>query len=284
MTLEYGEKLEVIKRRRSVRSYENTPLTPEHDDLLKSLVDRMDSTQGPFKAEQRLEHIVLNAYERDRLKIGSYGFITGQQGFLIGICQREPRPLMDLAHAMEQIVLDLTVEGIGTCWMATTFKRSAFSERIKLKEGEAIAAVIAYGYPKERPSLYDRVTSRIVRSRTRLPWTSLFFKNDFSSSLTIGEAPDIDLCLESVRLAPSGLNKQPWRVLVFDRGIHLYIERCAAYASKRHGFDMQYLDIGIAMAHLEAICGDMGSWSFNDPGISTPNQEYEYIATLNIER
>ena len=277
-----GEKLDIIKRRRSVRSFENKPLTPEHGGLLDSLVERMNSTQGPFKAERRLDHIILTALERDRLKVGSYGFITGQQGFLIGICKRKPRPLIDLGHAMEQIVLDLTLEGIGTCWMVSSFKRSAFTDRIELKEGELIAAIIAYGYPRSRPSLYDRVASRMTKSGTRLPWKSLFFKDDFSTPLTEVEDICIDHCLESVRMAPSGENKQPWRALVFEKGIHLYIERVTAYASERHGFDMQYLDMGIAMAHLEAICGEDGTWTFDDPGLKTPNQEYEYIATLNI--
>ena len=278
------EKLEIIKCRRSVRSFENTPLITEHEILLKTLVDRMKSTQGPFMADKRVEHIVLTASERDRLKVGSYGFITGQQGFLIGICQREPSPLIDLGHAIEQIVLDLTVEGIGTCWMVSSFKRSAFIDRINLEEGEFIAAVIAYGYPRERLSLYDRAARRVMKSGTRLPWRSLFFKYDFSTPLTMGESIDIDSCLEAVRMAPSGENRQPWRALVFERGIHLYIERITAYASNRYGFDMQYLDMGIAMAHLEAICGTRGRWSFEDPGLSAPNQEYEFIATLNIER
>lgn len=272
-----------IMIRRSVRAFENRPLTPEHDSLLKSMVTANSADHGPFDAEMRVEQITLTPYERDRLKVGSYGFISGQQGFLIGICQRKPRPLMNLGYSLEQMVLAMTSKGIGTCWMVSSFKRSAFEGRIELGQDEIIAAVIAYGYPRGRPTLFDRTSRKLMKSDSRRPWSELFFKDDFSTYLNEGDAPEMARCLESIRQAPSGENRQPWRAVVFDGGLHLYIERVTAYASKRHGFDMQYMDMGIAMAHADAIIGERGRWVFDEPGLKPPNQEYEFIATLLIE-
>ncbi len=273
--------LDVIKSRRSIRSFSNKALAEEDEKALKDSIRRARDVKAPLGTSYELVQIPLTPHDRDRMKISSYGFIIGEQGFIVGICENSKDGLIDLGHSMEAIVIDLTSRGIGTCWMVSTFKRSAFDDKIDLQEGQILAAIIAYGYPSRKPSIFDRLAKFSSKSDQRLPFNNLFFMNDFSNPIYEGECYHARPCLEAVRAAPSGYNKQPWRIVVEEGRLHLYIERVHAYASKRLGFDMQYLDIGIAMSHMEAICGKDGHWTFDDPGIEVPNQEYEYIATMN---
>ena len=86
--------------------------------------------------------------------------------------------------------------------------------------------------------------------------------------------------LEAVRLAPSAVNKQPWRVVICGDKAHFYEKRSKGYVSP-DGWDIQKIDMGIALSQFELMakeCGFDVSIDVNDP--SLPGQgELQYIAT-----
>ena len=92
-----------------------------------------------------------------------------------------------------------------------------------------------------------------IKADTRLPWEKLFFKGDFSHPLTREGAkelcPDYEDALEFVRLAPSAVNKQPWRIVCDGKAFHFYEARTLSPDS-HNGFDIQRVDMGIALNHF----------------------------------
>jgi hypothetical protein len=93
-----------------------------------------------------------------------------------------------------------------------------------------------------------------------------------------------DIVFEMVRRGPSASNKQPWR-LVYDSSkncVHFYLAHTPNYGNKI-SFDLQYLDIGIAMYHFEAAVTELGhdfKWVMDEqPTIKVPDEQCEYIAT-----
>ena len=81
-----------------------------------------------------------------------------------------------------------------------------------------------------------------------------------------------------VRLAPSAVNKQPWRVVADSKGFHFYLQRSKGF--NREGRpDMQQVDMGIALCHFMSTCG--GALVIADPGIAAPD-DTEYISTVRI--
>ena len=86
-----------------------------------------------------------------------------------------------------------------------------------------------------------------------------------------------------VRLGPSASNKQPWRLVLSSDGkvYHFYIEHTPDYSSKL-GYDMQLLDIGIAMCQFELSCHELeikGQWVRKNPNLNPPNENFEYMIT-----
>ena len=74
--------------------------------------------------------------------------------------------------------------------------------------------------------------------------------------------------LEAARLAPSAVNRQPWRFLVREESITLSTDDL----NDSYGISKR-LDCGIAMLHIEVACrvhGIAGGWRFLDPpGVAT---------------
>ena len=84
--------------------------------------------------------------------------------------------------------------------------------------------------------------------------------------------------LEMVRLAPSAVNKQPWRAIVKDNVVHFYLKRSKGF-EKASDLDMQMIDMGIALSHfsLGAEDGNLNiEFIQKDPHLLS---DMEYIAS-----
>ena len=79
-----------------------------------------------------------------------------------------------------------------------------------------------------------------------------------------------------VRLAPSAVNKQPWRLLLKDNVVHFYLKRSKGFCHEGK-LDMQMIDMGIALCHLELAakaCDLNIKFVQSNPNLSTDDMEY----------
>lgn len=188
--------------------------------------------------------------------------------------------LVEFGFIFEKLILFATRLGIGTCWIGGTFSRNSFAKEINLKDSDFIPCITPIGYAKEKQRLFDKTLRYVTKADNKKSWSELFFKGNFETDLTKEKAGDYALPIEMVRLGPSASNKQPWRILFCEENnvYHFYLAHTPNY--NKLGFDMQLIDIGIAMCHFELACKETnldGSWSISDPGLKLPNEHLEYI-------
>ena len=256
--------MKVIKSRSSVRSY-NTDKISEETKI--KLIKYANSIEGPFSPKVRLEFIDnYNILDKSKGKIGTYGIIKGAQHFIIAIVEGGEYNLEQLGYVLEKFILYAETLGLGTCWMGGTFKRSDFVKLVKLKDGEILPIVTPIGYPKEQRSIVDNFMRYAARSNQRKPWNELFYNENLSNPLELKDVAKYDDALEAVRLAPSASNKQPWRILKIGNVYNFYLKANKGYAEGL-GFNIQKIDMGIAMSHFEMILqeiGIRGYWKVED--------------------
>jgi nitroreductase len=271
---------EIIRKRFSCRTYTGQPI----DEPLRAKLEAFlsGSPVGPLATRARFALLAATDTDRDALRgLGTYGMIKGATGYIAGAVARGDRDMEDLGYLMERIVLYATDVGLGTCWLGGTFTRSRFAEQIALQRDETLPAVLSVGPIAGRPRLADRAARRLVRADKRLPWERLFFDGRFGRPLSRERAGAAAVPLDMVRLGPSASNKQPWRVMMEGDAWHLYLQRTPGY-NRGTGPDLQRVDAGIAMAHLElaaAECGLHGTWQTDAPPIDTPDERTQYIAS-----
>lgn len=260
---------ELIAERHSWRSYRREPLERDTRDLLRAAISHLE--QSPFQTRMRFSLIDADKSDAGRIK-GTYGVISGAGSFLVGAVEPGDMMFEDFGYAFEELILFATSLGLGTCWIGGTFSRSLFGEKMGLRPGEIIPAVTPVGYRAHRRSLVDSLFFLSAGSRNRRPWTELFFDNDFSTPLTQKRSGEYATTLEMVRLAPSAVNKQPWRIVRKDGRFHFFICRSPGYRSLFSAVDLQRIDLGIAMFHFHSCAresGLEGSWEIVDPGITS---------------
>lgn len=270
---------EVIRARSSVRTYKNQQPDPV---LIEELNSYMVNLRGPFGVKARLKLIDSRAALSDSgIKLGTYGIIRGASSFVAGAVGKAEKSLEELGYMMESLILYATSLGLGTCWLGGTFKKGEFAKAMELKNDEILPAITPVGYPKESRSPIDSLMRFVAGSKYRKEWKELFFDGGFEKVLNAEAAGSYSVPLEMVRLGPSASNKQPWRIVKDNAGYRFYLQHTKGYSSAL-GFDMQRLDIGIAMCHFELTAKELnldGSWLVEAPGLGNIPENTEYIVS-----
>jgi len=96
-------------------------------------------------------------------------------------------------------------------------------------------------------------------------------------------AKGTDPRFEAVRLAPSGLNKQPWYFIVEGNAIHVYYQKSLGGLIGKM-YKLTGLDAGIALCHLAVASAHEGKpFNFNPNGKNTPTppEGFAYIGTVD---
>ena len=244
--IEMTDILETIRARRSVRTYRGNPLTANQKAELTAAIA---SAVNPFGGEVaiRLADVDIAGPYRP----GTYGVIRGARNYLLMGMADDDRSQLAAGFMMEQVVLRATALGLGTCWIAATFKGSDFARLAQMPDGLSLRIVSPVGEPAEKKSLLERLTRTVARSSTRKPFGDLFFVDDFSTPLQSDSK--FGLPLEMLRLAPSSTNSQPWRALVEGDTVHFFCRpgSCAL------------IDLGIGLSHFALTCDRLnlsGDW------------------------
>lgn len=260
--------LQAIKERRSIRSYNGKPLNGEQVEELNNAIEESYTLFGG-KITIRLKTFDIHG----DFKPSTYGVIKGASDFfLMAIGEGEDSDLT-AGFQFEQIVLKAWQMGLGTCWIAGTYKGSQFDERETWPEGETLKIICPVGVA-EKPRLMEKMMRLSIGANNRKPFGNLFFEDEFNKSLVrdskFGEA------LEMMRLAPSSTNSQPWRALVKDDKVLFY------YKPK---YPITVIDMGIGICHFyetEKYIGFNGKFE-KEADYPVPPEDWKYLISYKRE-
>lgn len=243
---------ETVKVRSSIRTYENRGLSKDDKDKINTYMDHL---ANPFSVDVTFR-LLEKATSSDGEKLGTYGVIKGAGNFIGASVADRDLALEALGYSFEKLVLYAASLGLGTCWIGGTFNRSSFSAAMNLKEGDLFPCISPIGYPIGKKRTLESLMRWASKSDQRKEWSELFFKQDFSQPLTKSEAGEYAFPLEMVRLAPSAVNKQPWRIVQDKDTYHFYLARTLKSDNVKN--DIQRVDIGIAVSHFHLAALEKG--------------------------
>ena len=274
--------ISLIEERSSRRSYREGELPEELLAQIRLVL--AECSEGPFGNRIEFHLIDREDLSRQKIKLGTYGFIQGARFFIAGSVKAGVPGFLDYGYALERIILEMTRLGLGTCWLGGTFDRSEFSRAINLPVDRCIPAVTPVGFSTAVRGIGDQIIRLSAGSAKRLPWSNLFFNHDTGHPLSLKDAGPLAPLFEAVRLAPSASNKQPWRIFYEGKACHFSLIRTPGYRNKFLTADLQMVDIGIAMAHWDLAAQESGipsKWVTDRP----PDfpAEPEYIVTALFE-
>ena len=246
--------LAAMQQRTSVRSYADRSVEPA---LLEQLLALSATADHLTEVPPRVA--LVSGVERTRrvltYMVGSYGLVLNPPHLLVGILSKESElARLDLGYVLEQVVLEATRSGLGTCWITGSYDAEQAGDAVRLAPGEEAAAVCALGYPTESSlgRIHTRIVRRLAGGHQRKPLTEIVFAGRWGEPWSQDEAaPMLVATLGHARLAPSASNRQPWRFIVRPDDVALALVR------------PKPIDAGIVMAHfalVSAALGRVGRW------------------------
>ena len=151
----------LIKSRRTIRKFEQKPLTKEQ------LAEYIDAARvAPSAANlQPLKYIVVQSKDMaDKMfpLVKWAGYLAPDYNpkederptAYIVVCAdtviRKTGYEMDVRASVENIILAALAEGVGACWMAA-IDRDEIRKLLDIPESYDIPCLVAMGYPKENP-------------------------------------------------------------------------------------------------------------------------------------
>lgn len=263
---------QAVRDRRSVRTFDGKPLSSEDGALVSKLLSEQGNPFGvpvEFRALDTKEHGLKSPV------------IAGEFLYVAAKAENVPDFEAAVGYEFERFCLKATAAGLGTVMLASSLNREAFEEAMELTESEVMPVASPVGHAARRQSIREAAMRKAVGADKRLAFEEVFFKGSYGTPLAPKDAGRLESLLEAVRLAPSAVNKQPWRVIVEGEKAHFY--ELHSLNEVKHG-DVQKVDIGIALAHFEMVAEELGiktACSKSDPGFEVP-EDVDYIVSCEI--
>ncbi len=233
---------EAIFTRKSVNKFEKVPLNKKTIDEIEEFIAEVP----PLLPEAQITHEIVTA---DAVK----GFaLPNAPQFMLLYGKDQPLREACAAFQHEHVVLYLHSQGFAAHWLSSVSPKE--------KDPNFIIG-FAFGTPAEP-------ATRELTEFDRKPVSEI--------------ATGADLRLDATRLAPSGMNGQPWYFIVEDDHIFVYCKQ------KLDGFKGMFynqtkVDIGLALAHLKIASNyEGGSFEFTTEVNNWPEAPsgYSYIGAV----
>lgn len=219
-----GDKMTIydaIYIRKSIRNYK---MEAVGDQILTSIKKFYQDMPKLFMGIETEIQVIENIQKQAKVAL----FGVKAPYYLALYTEDKEKAMMNAGFIMEQISLFLTCKGIGSCFMGTPVINRKYTAR----NGKKLAVLLAFG--KARGSFVRKPTE--------------FKRLEMNHICVFKEQPRqwMRQLLEVARLAPSALNTQPWRFLVYDSKIHIFTKTTGRGSTGRLG----ELNFGIMFSHL----------------------------------
>lgn len=213
------EPLEAIKKRHSVRSFEDKKIEGEVKDKLLQMIDKCNKESGLHI------QLVLNEPKAFDSFMAHYGKFSGVKNYITLIGKKTSNLEETCGYYGEKLVILAQSLGLNTCWVAMTY--SKIKSAFEIKDGEKLCCVIAIGYGKTQGVSHK---SKSIESVSKVN----------------GNMPDwFKKGVESALLAPTAVNQQKFKFIL--NGNKVSAKAGIGFYSK--------IDLGIVKYHFEVGAG-----------------------------
>ena len=242
---------ETIFKRKSVRKYNPTPLA---DDVLQDFLAYIESRTPIFEGIKVEFKLVPGSM------IKNFLMPIKAPHYLLVFSENKEGYLTNAGYLLQQLDLYFSANGIGSCWvgMAKPSKELVASSTLHFVIG------MAFGTPQD--ALHRQSEDEFKRK----------------SLEKITNIEGMEEVFEAVRLAPSATNSQPWYFTASEGYIHAYCVK-PGFIKAMFYAEMNKIDIGIAISHLQLATGKGIKVMENENGRNNPPAGYYYITSLQLE-
>jgi len=276
----------IISKIKSVRNYKEDEVNPQEFKELKAYYEKGKKLVEGIETEVLLKN-KSEVYEQLKNAAGYCDLMIEAPHYLIFLSEEKDNYIENAGYAVQDIMLKALSLGIGSCWI-TIKDEETIKNKLNISSDKKLVALIALGFDDNKNKvIYDTIYEhnptktevKVVEDNTseRLGIKDVVFMSKWGNNADSDELANLGL-LEGffyARLAPSTMNRQPWRFIV-DNGVIVLALRSDSYANEYE----EKIDTGIIMLYFKAIIDSTLfdiTWNFGKP-----EKNYEIPADYKI--
>lgn len=263
------ERLDLLCRRHSVRSYTGTSLSEDVINKLRSEVSYINSHEAGLNFQ-----LCLGDDSPFRGVGRSYGMFKGVRNYLAAVIDPtfaggSGNTYERAGYAAENFVIKCTELGLGSCFVGGTFSKEHVSALLKVYE--KIPFVVTFGLPDGKDTMIARMAKKVAHRHKMSP-RGFFDGDDESYIEACKEFPWLPDALKALSVAPSALNSRPVRLeyskdhcLNGDEVKFVESSQCEPQITAHTIDPAKYaVELGIAKANIAYAIG--GDWDWGENG------------------
>lgn len=206
--------LDIMRKRHSVRQYEDKKIEEDKRAILNTLVDEINKENNLNIQICYDEPTAFNTF------MAHYGKFDGVTNYIALVAKKGNDEL--LGYQGERIVLKAQEIGLNTCWVALTYGKGKV--KIDKKNGEKLYCVISLGYGKNQGAVHKiKPIDKILE--------------------VIGDKPEyLDRGVKACLMAPTAVNQQKFKIICDNGNITIKKNGIGFYTD---------MDLGIIKCHFE---------------------------------
>ncbi|CEN78129.1 nitroreductase family protein [Paraclostridium sordellii] len=265
----------LISNKRSVRKFKNQEIKKSDFRIIEEYINMSKKLVPEISTE-------IKVFNKDKVypkldKIAGYnGHMIEAPNYVIILSDIGKGYIENSGYIGENLTLKAMDLGIDSCWV--TFKESSLiKEKLEILSDKEVTAIIALGYG-------DTIKTKSATSdSSRLGVEKIVYLDKWGENATIELLEERGLldAFSFARMAPSTLNRQPWRFII-DGGKVILAVRKDEFASEYEG----KVDVGIVMLYFSLIIDTTMfnlKWTLeNGNGNYYVPTDYEIIGYCNI--
>lgn len=214
---------EAVYGRKSIRGYRMEPL---NQTVLSGIYAFMEQMEPLFPGIRTRLEIADCISGKDKMR----GLFKAEAPYYLLIySEKREKSQLNAGYIMEMLSLYLTTRGVGSCFLGFTKKKREGGQ-----EGLEFVMAMAFGWPK----------GSLLRQGYGVKRLSL------DELCVYKERPKtwVKEILEAARLAPSSMNNQPWRFVVYENRVHVFSKLPTSRRMVLNRFTE--FDMGIMLANV----------------------------------
>ena len=220
---------EAVFARKSVRNFRMDAISTP---LVESITNYHRESIGLFGKTEAEVSLVDNHLGKQKI-LGLWGIRAPY--YLLIYSEDGEKAVMNVGYVMQQTVLYICSRGLGSC----IINPASAKRPLQTQGGKKLCGIIAFG---RSTAGYARKSSEVKRL-------------DMSKLCIYKEKPRLWMkqLLEAARIAPSSMNSQPWRFVVYDRRIHVFVKGKKIEEMKL----LDELNLGIMFANMIVVAEEL---------------------------
>lgn len=231
----------LISNGKSVRAFKNSKIEEKYFNEVesyiknsKTLINDIDIDVKMFSNE--------DIYEKLKDIAGYNGYMIEAPNYIVISSDVKKGYIENSGYMGERIILKARDLGIDSCWV-TINDSNAIKEKLEILSDKEVTAIIALGYEDTKQTKNNAVAERLSVDQ-------IVYMDKWGNNASVVELEERYLleAFNYARMAPSTLNRQPWRFIIDGEKIILAI--------KNDDFTTNYekgIEAGIAMLYFGLI-------------------------------